>query len=241
MELNTNLGEERGCPSLCHSMVGGGKPSARQVSRARWPGWASTTLGWFLSRSSLQNTAPPHSHQGDPLHKPEAPFSPSRFSFLTAASFGSGRHHNRLGLSCFPCHLPPPLPQNLDCPLPALHLGYSVLDLGLPALCNPSTNVLQGLADPLVPGALPLPQPLGPGPWIPLTCLGRGGGLPLFLPSSPSRPRCPTPPPPFTTKTPITPGLQLGYTQSRTALLESPGRGPRPRGGDGPGAPSVPH
>lgn len=69
-ELNTNLGEERGCPSLCHSMVGGGKPSARQVSRARWPGWASTTLGWFLSRSSLQNTPPTHSHQGDPLHKP---------------------------------------------------------------------------------------------------------------------------------------------------------------------------
>lgn len=123
---------------------------------------------------------PPHTAIRGTLCTSPAPFSPSRFSFLTAASFGSGRHHNHLGLSCLPCRLPPPLPQNLDCHLPALHLCYSVLDLGLPALCNPSTNVLQGLADPLVPGALPLPQLLGPGPWIPLTCLGRGGGLPLI-------------------------------------------------------------
>lgn len=119
-ELNTNLGEERGCPSLCHSMAGGGKPSARQVNWIRWPGRASTTPGWFLSRSSLQNEHP-HSHEGGPLHKPTAPFAPARFSFLTELLCpGQDTTTNHLGLSHLP-HRPPPLPQNLDChrPCPA--------------------------------------------------------------------------------------------------------------------------
>jgi hypothetical protein len=66
------------CPSLCHSMAGGGKPSARQVNKICWPGLVSTTLGWVRSRRSLKNKpltvmrglcrCLPHSHGDLYLH-----------------------------------------------------------------------------------------------------------------------------------------------------------------------------
>lgn len=93
----------------------------------------------------------PHSHWGGPLHKSLAFFSPARFSFLeeqlcsgqntTTNDLEQSKSHLRL--PCLP-HRPPPLPQNLDGHLPALYLCYSVLDLGPPALCNPSINFLPG-------------------------------------------------------------------------------------------------
>lgn len=53
--LGAHLGEERGCPSFCHSMVRAGDASTVQGSLTLSPTLTSTTVGSFLSIFNLQS------------------------------------------------------------------------------------------------------------------------------------------------------------------------------------------